>query len=94
MRIEDICGELEYLLDSPILMAEEVAGESGMDEASMTHYTWTFYKFATRKGYITLRWLGTSNGYYGEEVSLIPGSAGKSHKGGAAEGDAFGQRSG
>ena len=71
VQIEDICGELEYLLDSPILMAEEVAGESGMDEASMTHYTWTFYKFATRKGYVTLRWLGTSNGYYGEEVSLI-----------------------
>lgn len=71
VQIEDICGELEYLLDSPILMAEEVAGESGMDEASMTHYTWTFYKFATRKGYVTLRWLGTSNGYYGEEVSLV-----------------------
>ena len=71
VQIEDICGELEYLLDSPILMAEEVAGESGMNEDSLTHYTWTFYKFATCKGYVTLRWLGTSNGYYGEEVSLI-----------------------
>lgn len=71
VRIEDICGELEYLLDSPILMAEEVKGESGMDEEELEHYTWTFYKFATRKGYVTLRWLGTSNGYYGEEVSLM-----------------------
>lgn len=71
VRIEDICGELEYLLDSPILMAEEVKGESGMDKEEMEHYTWTFYKFATRKGYVTLRWLGTSNGYYGEEVSLM-----------------------
>ncbi|MCD7907934.1 MAG: hypothetical protein LUH04_09710 [Clostridium sp.] len=71
VRIEDICGELEYLLDSPILLAEEARGETGMDEDLMEHYTWTFYKFATKKGYVTLRWLGTSNGYYGEEVSLI-----------------------
>ena len=33
--------------------------------------TWTFYRIQTDKGVAVLRWLGTSNGYYGESVQFV-----------------------
>ena len=67
--IEDICGDLDDLVGSPLVEAEEVSdyeGENTGDES----FTWTFYKFATRKGFVTVRWYGSSNGYYSESVSV------------------------
>ena len=72
VSIEDVCGDLEDLVGEPLLIAEEVSGETPVDfnEAEHESVTWTFYKFATRKGYVDVRWLGESNGYYSESVSL------------------------
>jgi len=67
--IEDIIGDTKNLINSPILMAEKITN-SGYKNKKETRYTWTFYKFATIKDYVTIRWYGYSNGYYSEEVSF------------------------
>lgn len=74
--IVDISGDLEDLVGSPILMAEEVSN-SDINPPGVTppdyqeSFTWTFYKFATAKGYVTVTWYGASNGYYSESASFI-----------------------
>ena len=61
VKIESIDGDLDDLIGEPLLMAEEIIKVDGD--------TWTFYKFATVKGYVTVRFLGWSNGYYSERVN-------------------------
>ncbi len=72
--IESVVGDLADLVGSPILLAEEVSNEPGppipADFAGVDSYTWTFYKFGTIKGGVTIRWFGASNGYYSESVDL------------------------
>ena len=71
VRINDIVGDLQDLVGAPLLVAEEVQGATEPDEEHYESYTYTFYKFATRRGYVDVRWLGESNGYYSESVDLF-----------------------
>lgn len=78
VKVEDVCGEPSDLIGVPILDASErsssSASEDDPSEGKKDEYddswTWTFYRLSTIKGTVVIRWYGTSNGYYSEDVEI------------------------
>jgi len=72
VTLDDVAGELEWLAGTPILEAYEANDPEpeGFVHPDDSH-TWTFYRIATVKGTVVLRWYGSSNGYYSERVEMI-----------------------
>ena len=64
--VNDVCGDISDLLNTPILDAEECCSNG----EHWGTFTWTFYKLSTIKGDVTIRWYGESNGYYSERVEF------------------------
>jgi hypothetical protein len=83
VNVDDICGDLGDIIGSPIIVAEErVKSDEGEDvgeeykeftrkDSYDDGWTWTFYTLRTIKGTVTIRWYGSSNGYYSESVDFV-----------------------
>lgn len=67
--VEDICGDLEDLVGTPIVTADENSKKG--ENSDWDTFTWTFYNIRTIKGTVTIRFYGTSNGYYSERVDFV-----------------------
>lgn len=73
VAVEDVCGDLNDLIGSPLVEAEEVTSAENPEGVTKEHqdsFTWTFYKLRTAKGSVVIRWYGESNGYYSESVDF------------------------
>lgn len=68
VEVAEIHGDVDWLIGSPILTADERINDDNPDGGESS--TWTFYEIATNKGSVTIRWCGSSNGYYSETVEL------------------------
>lgn len=65
--VEDIDGTPVDLHGAFVSLAEEVSQQNKLNYGTET---WTFYKIQTPKGDLTIRWYGSSNGYYSESVDV------------------------
>lgn len=68
VRVAEVHGEPSTLIGRQIAIAEVTSHQEHFEEGSQT---WTFYRFATVAGTVTVRWLGESPGFYSEEVDMV-----------------------
>lgn len=81
--LEDLVGapilmaeEVSSTEPEPEIKAKRAAEKAEADAKGTYYYgggeseTWTFYKAATIKGGVTIRWYGESNGYYSESPTF------------------------
>lgn len=65
--LDDVCGDIDDL--GGHITSCSLVTNSYLDHND-DHVTWSFYVIETEQGGVTLRFCGTSNGYYSEEVDI------------------------
>ena len=78
ISLEDVCGDQEDLIGYVVDAREEDNDDAPRSPHDDT-YEWTFYIIQTQRGAVTLRWYGTSNGYYSTSVSFKRIDKGRPH---------------
>lgn len=71
VTIEDVCGDLQRLVGSPIVEAYESTNQDNPKGDGASSFTWTFYTIRNNLETVTIRWYGESNGYYSESVDFV-----------------------
>ncbi len=68
VAIHKVRGNVVNILGSPITRAVEKAPD--YQAPNCESHTWSEFQIFTKKGSLTILWLGESNGYYSESVSF------------------------
>ena len=77
VRVYGSVGNIDDVLNAEVIAAEDT---NPMDNPNASDYkiydsaTWTQFRIVTNKGTFEMWWLGESNGYYSETVSVIKNS--------------------
>ena len=77
VRVYGSVGNIDDVLNEEVIAAEDT---NPMDNPNAPDYkiydsaTWSQFRIVTNKGTFEIWWLGESNGYYGETVSVIKNS--------------------
>lgn len=68
--INDVCGDESDLLGGIVIDFREDTSTNNPPSEDCGSFTWTFYNISTTKGSVNIRWLGESNGWYSEAVTI------------------------
>jgi len=74
VRVYGSVGNIEDVINVEVIDAEDTNPMDNPNAPDFKCYdsaTWTQFRIVTNKGTFEIWWLGESNGYYGETVSVI-----------------------
>lgn len=71
VRIYETDGDIQDLVGGVVVQFDESTSEDNAPDDCCESWTWTFYNIATARGFVNMRWLGESNGYYSEAVDVL-----------------------